>query len=172
MAPAVDRAAEIRAGPPVPVGQVWILEQAGPSPTDTSVTFLASEGRRIMIRHGAPDNAVYAIIDIPAAAIAPTRGDSAIVTVAPLPGRFGLDITSPGAIGPGVVVTFSYATHFRQPSDADARYASATRFEQSMGAARLDGASTVDFIDSQRPAADMMRFSLPAAGTFVLAAPR
>lgn len=149
-----------------------MLEQSGPSPTDTVVDFVASERRRIMIRHGAPDNAVYAIIDIPAGAVAPVRGDTASLTVAPTPGRFGLDLRSAGTIGAGIIVTFSYATHFRAPSDAAARYGSPTRFEQSMGAARLDTAGLVQFIATARPAADMVRFEAPAGGTFVLAAPR
>ena len=171
IAPAVDRAAALREGPPLPVEQVWILEQSGPSPTDTTVAFVAAEGRTIMIRHSAPDNAVYAIVDVPPGAVAAASGDSARVTISPTPGRFGLDIASPGAITGEIRVTFSYATHFRAPSDASARYESPTRFEQSMGAARVD-AGRVQFVASARPAADMMRFAVPGTGTFVLAAPR
>ena len=171
-APAVDRAAIIREGPPLPLTQVWILGQSGPSPSDTTVRFVASAGRTVVIRHAPPDNSIYAIVDFPAGSVAPTAGDTAVVLISPTPGQFGVAITSPGSIASGVQATFSYATHFQAPSDAVSRYPSPTRFEQSMGAASLGDNGIVTFVPTARPAADMIRFPVAGEGTFVLAAPR
>jgi len=170
--PTTDPGIAVREGPPMPVDRVWILEQAGPSPTDTTVTFSAALGRTVIVRHGPPDDAVYVVIEFPPATVVPRTGDSARVVVAPLPGRFGLALRTNDSLGVGVRMTFSYATHFQAPSDAIQRYPTATRFEQSMGAARMSDDGQVQFVNTTRPAADMIRFLVPGPGTYVLAAPR
>ena len=124
------------------------------------------------MRHPAPDNAVYAVIEFPAGSVTPSGVDSARVAIVPMPGRFGVGIRTTGVLGVGVQVTFSYATHFQAPSEAATRYPTAVRFEQSMGAASMTTAGQVQFVPTSRPAADMARFSITDTGTFVLAAPR
>ncbi len=149
-----------------------MLDQTGPSATDTIVWFNPAKPRTVMLRHAPPDNAVYAIVDVPAGAVAPAAGDSASISIAPTPGRYALSISTSGALTGSLVVTFSYATHFQAPSDALARYPSPTRFDQAMGAGVLEGADMIRFLPTTRPAADMMQFTVSAPGTYVLAAPK
>ncbi len=149
-----------------------MLDQSGPSATDTTVWFNPAKARTVMLRHAPPDNAVYAIVDVPASAVAPAAGDSASITIAPTPGRYALSISTNGSVTAPLVVTFSYATHFQAPSDALARYPSPTRFDQAMGVGVLEGAGMIRFLPTTRPAADMMQFTVSAPGTYVLAAPK
>lgn len=149
-----------------------MLDQTGPSATDTVVWFDPAKPRTVMLRHAPPDNAVYAIVDVPAGAVAPAAGDSASISIAPTPGRYALGISTTGALSGSLVVTFSYATHFQAPSDALARYPSPARFDQAMGAGVLEGADIIRFLPTTRPAADMMQFTVSAPGTYVLAAPK
>lgn len=172
VAPAVDRAETIRSGPPIPVDQAWILDQSGPTATDTTVRFDPAKPRTVMLRHGSPDNAIYAIVDVPAGAITPGPGDSASITIHPTPGRYEITISTVGALTAPLLVTFSYATHFQAPSDALARYPSPTRFDQAMGAGVLEDPGMIRFLPTTRPAADLMQFAVSAPGTFLLAAPK
>ncbi len=171
-APAVDRAATIRSGPPIPVAQAWLLDQSGPSATDTTVRFDPATPRTVLLRHGPPDNAVYVIVEIPAGAVAPAGDGSASITIEPEPGRYAIRISTSGALTAPLSLTFSYATHFQAPSDAMARYPSPTRFDQAMGVGVLEGGDLIRFLPTTRPAADMMQFSTSTPGTYVLAAPR
>ena len=159
-------------GTVVPIEQVWILELAGASPADTTVTFESATGRTILMRHGPPDNAIFAIIDIPPDAIAPAGGTEATITIHPTPGRFGFTISSSGQWQGVVQVTFSYAIHFQEPSDAMTRFPSAGRFELALGAARSGPDGTLAFLETRRPAADMLQFGVDQPGTYLLGVPK
>jgi len=50
-------------------GQVFTVEVWGAQAPDTVVTFASSSGRSIILRHGPPDNTVFAEVDIPAGAL-------------------------------------------------------------------------------------------------------
>lgn len=162
----------MRRGPPVAQERVWWLERSGPSPTDTTVVFPAKAGRTIVMRHGAPDNAIYFLLIVPAGALVPAQGDSARIALRPLPGRYGVVLESPDRFGEGIVGTFSYAIHFQAPSDAAPRYPTPARFEQAVGAARLVDAQLLQFLPTERPAADLARFAVAGGGTYLLAAPK
>lgn len=164
-----DRAAELRAGPPLPINQVWLLERSGLSPMDTTVTVDASAGRVIVVRHPAPDNAVFAMISIPPDS---TASDSVQVALRPTPGRYGIEITASPRIPPGSQLTFSYAVHFVAPTEGVTAYGSATRFELGLGVGRVQPDARLRFIAGDRPAADMLRVPVGENGLYQVAAPK
>jgi len=57
----------------VPLASVIVLETAGPPPSDTTVTFTAGQPRVIVLRHGPPENVVFAELMFPPSAF---RADS------------------------------------------------------------------------------------------------
>jgi hypothetical protein len=88
------------------------------------------------------------------------------------PGRYGLKIETSDSLGLGISVTFSYAMHFQEPSDATGKYRTPGQFEQAIAAAHLLADDHLQFVESVRPAADMIRFPVTAPGTWLLAARR
>lgn len=165
-------AAKTVTGPPVGMDAVWILERSGASPPDTTVTFRASAGRTIVMRHEAPDNAIFAILEVPPGAAVPKSGDRVTLRLAPSAGRYGVALETTDSLGTGIRLTFSYATHFQEPSQATGKYPTPGQFEQATAAAHLSGNNQLQFVASERPAADMIRFPVTAAGVWLLAARR
>ncbi|MEP6590802.1 MAG: hypothetical protein ABJC19_06440 [Gemmatimonadota bacterium] len=155
---------------PIAATSVWILERSGASPPDTAVTFRAAEGRTIVMRHEAPDNAIFAILSIPAGAVVAKSGDSATIALVSTPGRYGVTLTTNDSLGAGIKLTFSYATHFQEPSEATGRYPTPGQFEQATAPAHALPSGQLQFVVNERPAADMIRFPVTAAGTWLLAA--
>ena len=49
----------------VPLAAAIVLETAGPPPSDTSVTFTTGEPHVIVLRHGPPENVVFAEVSFP-----------------------------------------------------------------------------------------------------------
>lgn len=169
-APAPIRA--LPEGTVLPQDRVWLLELAGVAPADTTVRFDAATGRTILLRHGAPDNAIFVIVAIPPGAVTPASGTSAEVTLQPMTGQFGLVLGSPDRFNAGVRVTFSYAIHFQEPSDAMLKYPSPVRFEQALAPARLLPDGNLSFLAADRPAADMLRFTITGPGSYLLGVPK
>jgi hypothetical protein len=149
-----------------------MLELAGASPGDTTVTFDPATGRTVLMRHGAPDNAIFAIIEFPPGAVAVAGGGEARVTIQPIPGRFGFVLSTTDRLGDGVRATFSYAIHFQEPSDAMTKYPSPVRFEQALAPARLLPDGGLSFLAGERPAADMLRLPIAEPGSYLLAVPK
>ncbi|MBW8839180.1 MAG: hypothetical protein JF602_04915, partial [Gemmatimonadetes bacterium] len=58
-----DGAAPVRV---VPLAQAIVLETAGPPPHDTVVEFVTGQRRLIVLRHGPPENIVFAQVEFPA----------------------------------------------------------------------------------------------------------
>ena len=50
----------------IPLASAIVLETAGPPPSDTAVTFTAGEPRTIVLRHGPPENVVFAEVSFDA----------------------------------------------------------------------------------------------------------
>ena len=155
--------------PPQPLDQVLILEQAGIAPSDTVVTFGADRGRRVLMRHAPPDNAIFAIVDFP-----PDSGatDSITVTLRPVPGRYGLVVSASPRLPPRGSATFSYAIHFLAPPLEGSRYPSEITYSQWLGIGRLTGNDRLTFLPFSRPATDMVRAALTEPGEYLVAAPR
>lgn len=159
-------------GAPVALGNVWVLDRLGPSPTDTVVRFAVATGRTIVIRHPRPDHAIFTIIAFPPATMQAPEGDSITVRLRPIPGQYGIAIETDATFRGFALGTFSYAIHFGTPSGSTATYPTSARLEAALGAARMADSSRVLFLPSERPAGDMIRFAIARSGTYLLAAPR
>jgi hypothetical protein len=155
----------------VPVASAIVLETAGPPPSDTTVTFTAGERRVIVLRHGPPENVVFAELVFPPSAFRADSGRPVRVEVRPRPGVYGLDLTTSAPLGEGASVIFKYARYFSAPARARAAYGSDVVYERALavGQYRAGGTELV-LLPSTRPVADDLQALLPSAGSYVVAA--
>jgi hypothetical protein len=155
----------------VPLAAAIVLETAGPPPSDTSVTFTTGLPRIIVLRHGPPEDVVFAELTFPAGAFRADSGREVRVEVRPRPGVYGLDVATSLPLGRGATVTFKYARYFSAPARARAAYGSDVLYERALAVGELlpDG-TQVALLPSIRPAADDLRAALPAPGTYLVAA--
>ncbi len=154
--------------------QVFTVEVWGTQAPDTVVTFAASSSRSIVLRHGPPDNTVFAEIDVPAGALVPPRGGTLVtLSIRPLPGIYGLTLESEAALSSPVRLTFKYPMHFAAPSDSRTRYPTDVLFEQALviAVAEDDGAR-FQTLRSTRPASDNLQATISILGRYLLVAPR
>lgn len=158
--------------PPQPLREVFVLESWGTPPEDTTVVLRQGEARTVLVRRGAPDNSLYARVTFPAGAVEPRSGDSAVVRLRIPPGRYGVDVLTDALVAPSTELTFSYAIHFVAPSGATAVYGSNLQLERFLGIGRLEGDSTLVFLDTWRPASDIVSARLSGPGRYLVAAPR
>ena len=86
--------------------------------------------------------------------------------------QLGEPLRIPLAPGDGGPVTISYAVHFQAPSSAMPKFGSAGRFEQMLAAAKTLPDGRLQFLKTERPAADMVRFAIDASATYLLATPK
>jgi hypothetical protein len=164
-----DAARTLADGPPVPLEQLWLMERAGTSPRDTVVVFPTAEGRVVVLRHPAPDNATFAVINVPPDS---TATGTTTLTLVPAPGRYGLTITAQPQLPARATLRFSYAAHFMPPPEALARYRTLALLEQALGMGYVAQEGRLTFVAANRPAADMLLAPLASGGTWYLAAPR
>ncbi len=169
---APEPVAWLATGQPVGSDRVFVLEATGTVPGDTTVDFDPAVGRTLMLRHRAPDDAIFLILNIPPHAVVARSGRDARITVLPVPGAYGFHLTTLDSLGAGITATFSYARHFEAPAGAVTRYGSPIALEAALGAARYTSETQLQFLASQRPGANMIRFPVTIGGTYVLAAPR
>lgn len=158
--------------PPLPLGQVFVLESWGPPAEDTVIRFQVDQPRIVLLRRGSPDNGEFARLVFPAGTVVPRSGDSSTITIRTRPGVYGIDIETEDDIQPGAAVTFSYGIHFVAPAGARTAYGNDIRFERFLAVSQLVSDSTVVFLDSWRPASDLLTAPLPGAGQYLVAAPR
>jgi hypothetical protein len=154
----------------VPLASVIVLETAGPPPSDTTVTFTAGEPRVIVLRHGPPENVVFAELVFPPSAFRADSGRPVRIEVRPRPGVYGLDLTTSVPIGEGATVVFKYARYFSAPARARAAYRSDVLYERALAVAQYRPGGEVALLPSTHPVADNLQSALPAAGTYVVAA--
>jgi hypothetical protein len=148
-----------------------VLETAGPPPSDTSVTFTTGRSRTIVLRHGPPEDVVFAELTFPAHAFRADSGREVRVDVRPRPGVYGLDLATSLPLGDGAAVTFKYARYFSAPARARAAYGSDVMYERALSVGELlPNGSQLALLPSTRPAADNLRSALPAPGTYLVAA--
>ncbi|HEX5003810.1 MAG TPA: hypothetical protein VFV65_00735 [Gemmatimonadales bacterium] len=154
--------------------EVFFVEVWGAQAPDTAVSFPAAHARSIVLRHGPPDNTIFAAIDIPANALSPRGGgDSVTLAIRPLPGIYGLTLTSESAVSEPMILTFKYPVHFAAPSDSRARYPSDVLFEQALVVAIAeDGGTRYQTLRSTRPASDNLQATISALGQYQIVAPR
>ena len=156
--------------------QVYLLETAGVPPDDTILYVTPGTRRVVVLRHGPPDNLVFADVTLPAAApdsAAAAPADSVKLVVRPRPGVYGLDVDIASlALPPGTAVTFDYPVHFSAPAEARRRYGTDAAFEAALAVGQLLPDGGIRFLVSTRPAADNLRAELPEPGSYVVGAPR
>lgn len=158
--------------PPQALREVFVLESWGTPAEDTTVVLRRGEARTILVRRGPPDNNLYARVAFPAGSVAPRQGDSAMVRLRIPPGLYGLDLMTEASLGQPAELTFSYAIHFAAPEGAEAAYGSSLQLERFLGIGRLEGDTTLVFLDTWRPASDVMTARLRGPGRYLVAAPR
>jgi hypothetical protein len=153
----------------VPLAQAIVLETSGPRPADTSVTFMAGQLHTIVLRHGPPDNLVFAELTFPPAAFADS-GREVRVDVKPRPGVYGLDmITSAPLRGPATLV-FKYARYFLSPTKARSLYGNDVLFERALAIGQVMPNGQLSLLPSTRPASDNLQATVTAAGSYLVAA--
>lgn len=168
-------APEPQAGPVaprvLPLSRVFVLETSGPPPSDTSVTFTTGSHRMIVLYHSG-ENIAFARLTFEATAFGDS-GQTVQVDVRPRPGIYGLDVASSLPFrGGGAAVTFVYGRYFTAPARARQVYGSDVAFERALAVGRLLSDSQVELLPSTRPAADNLSASLPAPGSYIVAAPQ
>lgn len=156
-----------------PADQVYAVEVWGAQASDTMVRFRAARPRTIVLRHGPPDNTVFAEVEIPAGALVPPGGDSVTLAIRPAPGIYGLTLESTASVSTPLQLTFKYPVHFAAPSDSRTRYATDVLFEQALVIALVeDNGARYQTLRSTRPASDNLQASVSKLGSYQLIAPR
>src|SRR4051794_4055109 len=156
----------------LPLSRVIVLETSGPPASDTSVTFAAGEERVVVLRHGPPENIVFARLTFLADAFADS-GQTIKVDVHPRPGVYGLDLTTSQPFRENRAnLVFEYARFFSAPSRARQVYGSDVVFERALASGRLLPDAHIELLPPSRPAADNLGAELPAPGSYLVAAPQ
>jgi hypothetical protein len=165
-APAGPTAARV-----LPLTRIIVLETSGPAPSDTSVSFTAGTSRTIVLRHGPPENIVFAELTFPPGAFADS-GQVVTVDVRPRPGVYGLDVSTSLPFRGGATVVFDYARYFSAPVRARQVYRSDVAFERALAVARVLPDNQIELLPSIRPELDNIGAALPAPGSYLVAAPQ
>jgi hypothetical protein len=148
-----------------------VLENAGPPPSDTSVTFRAGERRAIILRHGPPDNLAFARLDFAPEAFGANLGSEVRVELRPHPGVYGLDVTSTVPFNSGATLAFYYARYFTAPSRARPTYGNYVVFERALAIWQAQPNAVLAQLTSTRPGLDMLSAPIPGPGGYLVAAP-
>lgn len=160
-----------RGGVTLSESQAYVLESWGAQPTDTSFTMEAGLPRRVTLRYGPPDNTIFAEVFFPDSVFADS-GKQVQVTIAPIPGLYGIELDTSVPLQKDVRVVFKYAVHFAVPLGARERYGSNAAFERALAIAKINPDGSYTTLPSRRPASDNLAASLPSAGKYVIVAPR
>jgi hypothetical protein len=156
----------------LPLARVILLETSGPPPSDTSVTFTAGKPQSIVLRHGPPENIVFARLVFSADAFA-ASGQTVKVDVHPRPGVYGIDLTTSHPLREKATsLVFEYARFFSATARARQVYGSDVAFEQALAVGRLLPDAHIELLPPFRPAADNVGAELPSPGSYLLAAPQ
>ncbi len=157
----------------LPTSRLFVLEMAGIPADDSMVTFAVTQPRVIILRHGAPDNTVFAELTFPDSVFWTEGGpDSVTVVLRPRPGLYAIDLAMTVLPGRGATLKFKYPVHFSAPREALERYGSAARLEQVLAIGMLADGTNYALLPSLRPASDNLESALPGPGTYVVTAPR
>jgi hypothetical protein len=153
----------------IPLAQAIVLETAGPPPADTSVTFVAGELHTIVLRHGPPDNLVFAELTFPPAAFADS-GHEVRVDIKPRPGVYGIDVRTSVPLRGSASLIFKYARYFLSPAKARSVYGNDIQFEQALAVGQVLPNGQLALLPSTRPASDNLRATVTTAGSYLVAA--
>jgi hypothetical protein len=163
---------EPTAGRVIPLTSAIVLETAGPPPSDTAVTFVAGERHVVVLRHGPPENVVFAELTFAPSAFHADSGRPVQVEIRPRPGVYGLDLLSSVPFSEGASVVFKYSRYFSAPARARAIYGSDVLYERALAVGQLLGTGqSLALLPSTRPSTDNLQATLPGPGTYLVAAP-
>ncbi|MFL5403474.1 MAG: hypothetical protein ACJ8BF_11725 [Gemmatimonadales bacterium] len=91
----------------------------------------------------------------------------------PRPGVYGLDFTTSLPFREsGASLVFEYARFFSAPTRARQVYGSDFAYERALAIGRVLPDNQLELLPSSRPAADNLAAALPAAGSYLVAAPQ
>jgi hypothetical protein len=150
---------------------VIVLETAGPPPPDTSVSYSAGRPRTIVLRHGPPENIVFATLIFPANAFADS-GQTVTVEIRPRPGVYGLDFSTSLPLRAGATLEFSYGRYFSAPARARQVYHSDVAYERAVAIGRVLPDTQIQLLSSFGPVPDHIAATVSAAGGYLVAAPQ
>jgi hypothetical protein len=155
----------------LPLARVIVLETSGPPPSDTSVSFPVGTPRTIVLRHGPPENIVFASLSFAAGAFVDSE-QTVKVDVRPRPGVYGLDLATSLPLRQGATVVFHYSRFFSAPARARQVYGSDVAFERALAVGRILPENQIELLPSTRPAPDNLAAEVPAPGSYLVAAPQ
>jgi hypothetical protein len=155
----------------LPLARVIVLETSGPPPSDTSVTFTAGTPRVIVLRHGPPENIVFAELSFGPSAFADS-GQSVKVDVHPRPGVYGLDLATSLPLRGGATLLFDYSRYFSSSGRARQVYGNDVAFERALAVGRALPDNQIELLPSTRPARDNLTADISSAGSYLVAAPQ
>jgi hypothetical protein len=155
----------------LPLSRVFQVETAGPPPSDTSVTFTTGSPRVIVLYHEG-ESIAFARLSFAAPAFGDS-GRSVRVEVRPRPGIYGLDFSTSLPFRSGEAqLTFVYGRYFSAPARARQIYGGDVVFERALSVGRLLPDGQIELLPSTRPAADNLSATIPAPGSYLVAAPQ
>ena len=158
----------------LPLDQLYVLEAHGVPPNDTTVRFKMGEPRTVIVRHGPPDNGVFAELVFPAAMFkAKDAGDSVTVVCVVRPGIYGIDVASSVEPDQSGIIRFKYPVHFSAPLGAVQKYGTALRYQLALQIGReTSDSGKYAMYESLRRASDNLEATMVVPGRFLVGAPR
>jgi hypothetical protein len=157
----------------LPLDQLYVLEVNGVPPNDTTISFQRGEPRTVILRHGAPDNGVFAELVFPAAMFKPSEtGDSVTVVCTVRPGIYGVDVASSVQPDKAGIIRFKYPVHFSAPLGALQKYGTRLRYELALQVGRETDDQKYALYESLRRASDNLEATLVVPGRYLVGAPR
>ncbi|HEU5303658.1 MAG TPA: hypothetical protein VFU40_03350, partial [Gemmatimonadales bacterium] len=118
------------------------------------------------------ENVTFARVIFESGAFADS-GRTVQVDVRPRPGLYGVDLTTSLPFQEKrAAVVFEYARYFSAPARGRQVFGSDVAFERALAVGRVLPDGQIELLPSVRPAADNLRATLPAAGSYLVAAPR
>ena len=135
------------------------------------MSFVAGTPRIIVLRHGPPENIVFARITFPAAAFGDS-GQPVSVELRPRPGVYGLDMSTSIPPRSGITVVFEFARYFSAPARARQVYRSNAAFERALAVGRLIPENSIELLPSIGTEIDEAGAVVPGPGSYLVAAPQ
>lgn len=154
----------------LPLARISVLETAGPPPSDTAVTFIAGNSRVIVLRHGPPENIVFARVSFSAAAF-PDSGQPVTVEIRPQPGVYGLELTTSVPFRGGATVEFDYARYFSAPARALQVYSNVAALERALRVGRVLPNNQIELLPTVSGELDHAAAAIAVPGNYLVAAP-
>ncbi len=156
----------------IPLASAIVLETAGPPPSDTSVTFTGGTPRVVVLRHGPPENVVFAEVSFAPAAFRADSGLPVRVDIRPLPGVYGLALVTSRPFRSGASVVFKYPRYFSASARARSVYGSDALYERALSVGEVQAAGqSLSLLPTTRPATDNLQAAIGSPGTYLVAAP-